>query len=58
MPYSQVYQWVNKYLTKGEQGLVDGRGRKKVESELTEIEKLKQDHELLLAKNKRLEMEK
>lgn len=37
--------------------LVDGRGRKKRESELTEIKKLKRDHELLLAKNTRLEME-
>jgi len=57
LPYSQVYQWVRKYDEKGEDGLFDGRGRTKDESELTETEKLKRVNEILQSKIKRLEME-
>lgn len=57
LPYSQVYQWVQKYMEKGEQGLLDGRGRTKLESELSETEKLKRDNEILQARIQRLEME-
>ncbi len=41
------YQWVQKYLEEGEQGLVDNRGRKKEESELSEADKLKRENERL-----------
>ncbi len=56
-PYSQVYQWVNKYLEQGEQGLQDRRGRKKIEEELTEAEKFKREKQLYEAKIERLKME-
>jgi transposase len=56
-PYSQVYQWVRKYDEKGKDGLIDGRGRNKQESELSETDKLKRDNEILQARIQRLEME-
>ena len=37
--YAQIYQSVKKYEKFGEEGLKDKRGRKKLETELTEIEK-------------------
>ena len=44
--YAQIYQWVKKYELNGEDGLDDRRGKRKQESELTEVEilqrKLKQ----------------
>lgn len=55
--YAQVYSWVNKFKELGPEGLSDGRGRKKPESELTDLEKLKLENERLQAKNKYLEME-
>jgi len=55
--YAQVYTWVKKYIELGEDNLKDKRGRKKVEEELTEIEKLKLENKKLLARNKYLEME-
>ncbi|QVK19623.1 helix-turn-helix domain-containing protein [Mycoplasmatota bacterium] len=39
----QVYNWVKKYIKEGNEGLKDRRGRKKDESELTDIEKLKRE---------------
>ena len=39
--YAQVYSWVKKYKQQGEDGLLDRRGRNKLESEMTEEEKLK-----------------
>lgn len=56
-PYSKVYQWVKKFDEKGEEGLLDGRGRTKHESELSETEKLKREVERLQARNERLQME-
>lgn len=38
--YAQVHRWVKKYNELGEEGLIDGRGKKKIESSLTEVEKL------------------
>lgn len=38
--YAQVYGWAKKYNDFGEEGLIDGRGKKKIESSLTEIERL------------------
>ena len=55
--YAQVFTWTKKYLEFGAEGLEDKRGRKKLESELTELEKLKLENRKLLARNKYLEME-
>ena len=37
--YAQLYQWIAKYEKLGEEGLIDKRGRRKEESQLTELEK-------------------
>ena len=55
--YQQIYSWVRKYNEKGTEGLVDKRGRRKPESEMTEVEKLRAENRLLEARNKRLETE-
>ncbi len=55
--YSQVYSWVKRYKENGEEGLLDRRGRNKLESEMTEEEKLKYQFKKLEAKNAYLEME-
>lgn len=49
LPYSQVYQWVQNYKAKGDDGLNDNRGKKKPVSELSEVDKLKRE----LAQTKR-----
>jgi transposase-like protein len=38
--YAQVYQWVKQYRQYGEEGLFDRRGKARVESKLSEVEKL------------------
>ena len=55
--YQQVYQWVQKYNKFGVDGLIDRRGKRKAEDELTEVEKLKLNIKLLEAKNRRIELE-
>jgi len=55
--YQQIYSWVRKYNEKGAEGLVDKRGKRKLESEMTELEKLCAENKLLAARNKRLETE-
>jgi transposase-like protein len=55
--YAQVFSWTKKYIEYSEEGLNDKRGRKKPESELNEVEKLKLENKKLLARNKYLEME-
>ena len=55
--YSQVYGWVQKYLEKGTDGLTDKRGKRKDESELTEVEKLRRQNKILEARVRELEME-
>ena len=55
--YQQIYSWVKKYNDKGVEGLVDKRGKRKPESEMTEVEKLKAENRLLEARNRRLETE-
>lgn len=55
--YQQIYAWVRKYEEKGVAGLVDGRGRNKPESEMTEVEKLRVQSKLLQAQIKDKEME-
>ena len=55
--YQQIYSWVRKYNEKGAEGLVDKRGKRKPESEMTEPEKLRAENKILEARNKRLETE-
>ena len=45
--YAQVYQWVKKYMELGEDGLTDKRGKRKEDSQLTELEKLQRVNERL-----------
>ena len=55
--YQQVYSWVRKYTEKGAEGLLDKRGKRKPESEMTELEKLRAENRMLEARNRRLETE-
>ena len=55
--YQQIYSWVRKYNKKGAEGLVDKRGKRKAESEMTEVEKLRTENRMLEARNRRLETE-
>lgn len=55
--YQQIYSWVRKYNDKGADGLVDKRGKRKPEAEMTELEKLRAENRMLEARNKRLETE-
>jgi len=55
--YQQVYQWVAKYESGGEEALTDGRGRKKAPEELTDIERQKLAMKKLEYENERLRAE-
>jgi transposase len=55
--YQQIYSWVRKYNDKGAGGLIDKRGKRKPESEMTELERLRAENRMLEARNKRLETE-
>lgn len=55
--YQQVYQWVKKYVSGGEDALKDRRGRNKDEEELTPEEKIKIEMKKLKADNERLKAE-
>ena len=55
--YQQIYSCVRKYNEKGAEGLLDKRGKRKPESEMTELEKLRAENRMLEARNKRLELE-
>ena len=39
--YAQIYNWVKKYESKGEDALEDRRGKRKAEEQLTDLEKAK-----------------
>ncbi len=39
--YSQVYSWVRKYLSEGEEGLTDKHGHHKADGEVDELERLR-----------------
>lgn len=54
--YQQIYSWVRKYEASGINGLADGRGRTKPESEMTETEKLKAENRILQSQLKDQEM--
>ncbi|WP_252236214.1 helix-turn-helix domain-containing protein [Clostridium sp. ZS1] len=55
--YQQVYSWIKKYQTKGIEALQYGRGKRKKESEMSELEKLQAKNKLLEAENRRQQME-
>jgi transposase len=55
--YQQVYQWINKYNSNGVEGLLDRRGKRKPENEMTEIEKLRAENKLLQAEKRKAELE-
>ena len=55
--YTQVYQWVKKYLTSGKEGLINRRGQHKTEEELSETEKLERRVKILERQLKEMEME-
>jgi transposase len=52
--YQQIYQWVRKYDSGGENALKDNRGRTKSPDELTPEEKMKLENKKLQAENERL----
>lgn len=54
--YAQVRQWVLKYEEKGEEGLLDRRGRRKKEEELTDLEKANRRIRELERQNEELKM--
>ena len=45
--YSQVYSWVRKYLSEGEESLVDRRGHHKTDDEVGELERLRRENQRL-----------
>ena len=55
--YQQIYGWVKKYEAGGPDGLVDRRGKRKDETTMTEVEKLRAQLKLKEAENLRLQME-
>jgi transposase len=55
--YNQVYQWVKKYETGGEDALKDGRGRTKAPEELNEADRQKLTMKKLEYENARLRAE-
>lgn len=42
--YNQVYTWVKRYLSEGEEGLVDKRGHHKTDDEVDELERLRREN--------------
>lgn len=42
--YSQVYSWVKKYDTNGEEALIDKRGHHKTDDEVDELEHLRREN--------------
>lgn len=55
--YAQVYSWTKKFEEDGEQALIDNRGKRKVEEELTELELLQKENKLLKKQLERKDME-
>ena len=45
--YNQVYSWVKKYDSVGEEGLTDKRGRHKTDDEIDELERLRRENKRL-----------
>ena len=42
--YSQVYSWVKRYNSNGEEGLKDRRGQHKTDNEVDELERLRREN--------------
>ncbi len=42
--YSQVYSWVKKYDSDGDEGLIDKRGHHKLDDEVDELERLRREN--------------
>jgi len=55
--YQQVYTWTSKFENDGVEALQDRRGKRKNESEMSELEKLKAQNKLIRAQNHRQQME-
>lgn len=55
--YQQIYTWVRRYENDGEAGLVDKRGKRKPEQELTPEEVAKREMKILQQENERLRAE-
>lgn len=55
--YHNVYSWVQKYKEHGPDGLVDGRGRGKLDIIQTEEERIRAENAALKARNEYLETE-
>lgn len=55
--YQQVYTWVRKYDRNGLDGLRDGRGRRKPESEMSELERIRYENRMLKAQLTQQQME-
>lgn len=55
--YQQIYQWVRRYESDGEEALRDRRGRKKDEDELSPEDRIKLTVKRLNAENERLRAE-
>jgi len=55
--YNQVYTWVRKYEKEGSDSFKDRRGKRKPQSKMTEVEKLRAEIKLKEAENRRLQME-
>ena len=51
--YAQIRQWVIKYENDGEDGLIDRRGKRKTEEQLTDLEKANRKIKLLEKENER-----
>ena len=45
--YGQVYSWVKKYDTNGEEALIDKRGRHKADDEVDDLERLRRENKKL-----------
>ena len=55
--YQQIYTWVRKYEAGGVEALSDRRGKRKDESAMTDVERLRAQLKLQKAENLRLQME-
>ena len=55
--YQQIYQWTRKYQSNGVEGLIDKRGKRKSETEMSELEKLRAENKLLQAEKRRAQLE-
>ncbi|RKJ32244.1 helix-turn-helix domain-containing protein [bacterium 1XD42-8] len=55
--YQQIYQWTRKYPSNGVERLIDKRGKRKPETEMSELEKLCAENKLLQAKKRRTQLE-